>query len=74
MNKMKDFIELHDANRNNQAIIIGIRWIATIENIDSEKGTVRLGIIRDKGDGNIRFYEIIVNETYDEIRRLLMEE
>ena len=70
---MKDFIELHDTN-NNEPIIIGTSWIATVEIIDYTTRMVRLGFIRDKSDGNGRMYEIQVEETYDEIKEMLMGE
>ena len=70
---MKDFIELHDTN-NNEPIIIGTSWIATVEIIDYTTRMVRLGFIRDKSDGNGHMYEIQVEETYDEIKEMLMGE
>ena len=70
---MKDFIELHDTN-NDEPIIIGTNWIATVESIDPKTTMVRLGFIRDKSDCNSRMYEIQVDETYDEIKEMLMGE
>ncbi len=70
---MKDFIELHDTN-NDEPIIIGTSWIAMVESIDPNTTVVRLGFIRDKGDCNSRMYGIQVEETYDEIKKMLMGE
>lgn len=70
---MKEFIELHDTN-NVEPIIIGTSWIATVETIDTDTRMVRLGLMRDTGDGNSRMYEIQVDETYDEIKEMLMSE
>ena len=70
---MKDFIELHDTN-NDEQIIIGTSWIATVESIEPKTTMVRLGFIRDIGDCNSRMYEIQVDETYDEIKEMLMDE
>lgn len=70
---MKNFIELHETNTK-QPIIIGTNWIATIEIIDPNYRAVRLGFIRDKKESNSRMYEIQVEETYDEIKKLLLDE
>ncbi len=71
---MKDFIELHDTNNDNQPVIIAKKWIATVETIDSKTRAVRLSFIRDIRDNNSRMYEIQAEETYDEIKKMLLIE
>lgn len=71
---MKKIIELHRDDNNSTPIMVGTAWIAIIETVDSKTTKLNIGIDHNRVDQDGRLYEIYVKESYDEIKRILLEE